>query len=210
MKRLKAVIFDLDGTIVDVPYDWNLIKEELGTKGKPILFYLAGLKEPEKSEKWKLLEKHEKEATSKAVLKKGIIQLLDLLAEKGIKKVLVTNNSRENVTFLLKKFKLEFDCFISRESGLWKPSSAPFLAVLRELKIDQEECCVVGDSPFDLKAAEEAGIPQVFIISKNKEKFSGTSVEVFESVKSLGRRIEDILKTQASKLKTDERIKSEE
>lgn len=196
MKKLKAVIFDLDGTIVDVPYDWSLIKEELGTKGKPILFYLTRLKEPERSKKWKLLEEHEEEATSRAVLKKGILQLLDLLEERGIRKVLVTNNSRKNVTFLVKKFKLEFDCIISRESGLWKPSGTPFLAVLRELKIDKEECCVVGDSPFDVRAAEEAGISQVFILSKNKERFSDASVEIFESVESLKRRIEEILKTQ--------------
>lgn len=209
MKRLKAVIFDLDGTIIDVPYDWRQIKEELGTEGKPILFYLAGLKEPEKSEKWKLLEKHEEEATSKAALKKGILQLLDLLAERRIKKVLVTNNSRKNVTYLLGKFKLDFDFIISRESGLWKPSGAPFLAVLRELKIAREECCVVGDSAFDLKAAEEAGISQVLILSRNKKNFSYPTAEVFESVESLKQRIKEVLKNQNSKLKTkgQERIK---
>jgi len=194
MKELKAVIFDLDGTIVDVPYDWPLIKEKLGTQGAPILFYLSGLKEPEKSEKLRLLEKYEEKATAKAVLKKGIPRLMDFLEEKGIKKILVTNNSRKNVAPLLKRFSLDFDYILTRESGLWKPSGAPFLAALKELGIEKEECCVVGDSHFDIKAAQEAGIAQVFIISQKKEQFTSNSVEVVESVKKLKKRIEELLK----------------
>jgi len=193
MKKLKAVIFDLDGTIVDVPYNWNQIKADLGTKGVPILSYLLKLKEPEKSEKWKVLEKYEKTATEKAVLKRGIPKLLGLLTERGIKKVLVTNNSFKNVSFILKKFKLKFDLVISRESGLWKPSGAPFLAVLNTLGIGKDECCVVGDSHFDAKAAEDAGISKIFILNRTKEKFFPGSVEVVQSVKNLKERIEEFL-----------------
>jgi beta-phosphoglucomutase-like phosphatase (HAD superfamily) len=36
--KLKGVIFDMDGTVVDVTYDWNQIREELNSQGKPILF----------------------------------------------------------------------------------------------------------------------------------------------------------------------------
>ncbi|MFB0566261.1 MAG: HAD family hydrolase [Candidatus Aminicenantaceae bacterium] len=193
MERLKAVIFDLDGTIVDAPYNWSRIKEELETDGVPILSFLAGLEEPEKSKKWKLLEKYEKNATEKAVLKRGISELLTALTERGIKKALVTNNSRKNVYFLLKKFKLQFDCVITRESGLWKPSPAPFLAVLKKMEIKREECCVVGDSHFDIKAAERAGITKIYILSKERQIFTSSSVEVVKSVEKLGERIEELL-----------------
>ena len=40
---MKGVIFDLDGTIVDVAYDWAQIKADLKTKGKPILSYIQTL-----------------------------------------------------------------------------------------------------------------------------------------------------------------------
>jgi HAD superfamily hydrolase (TIGR01549 family) len=194
MKELKAVIFDLDGTIIDVPYDWHLIKEKLGTQGAPILFYLSGLKEPEKSEKMRLLEEYEEKATAKAVLKKGIPRLMGFLEEKGIKKILVTNNSRKNVALLLKRFNLDFDYILTRESGLWKPSGAPFLAAMKKLGIERDECCVIGDSHFDIKAAQEAGIAQVFILGQKKEKFSSDSVEIVESMEKLKKRIEELLK----------------
>jgi len=190
--KLKGVIFDMDGTVVDVTYDWNQIRTELNTQGKPILFYLKSLEEPEKSEKWKVLEKYERAATEKARLKPGMRGFLDQLNKKGIKKALVTNNSQKNVSFLLEKFDLEFDCVIARESGLWKPSGAPFRAVLEKLGLKKEECCVVGDSHFDIKAAQEAGIPNVFILNEDKERFASMPAEVLGSVEELIQRIEQL------------------
>lgn len=191
--KLKGVIFDMDGTVVDVPYDWIQIKTDLETQGEPILLYLKSLEEPEKSKKWKVLEKYEYEATRKAKMKFGMRRFLNLLSKKGAKIALVTNNSRKNVSYLLEKFGLEFDCVISRESGLWKPSGAPLLAALKKLGLQKEECCVVGDSHFDIKAANEAGIHHVFILNKDQEIFTKTNAEVFSSVRALKKRIERLL-----------------
>ncbi len=191
--KLQCVIFDMDGTVVDVSYDWKRIKEELMTRGKPILAYLNSLKEPERSEKWKVLENYENEATQNARLKKGMREFLNYLSVHDVKKALVTNNSLKNVSLLLKKFDLVFDLIISRESGRWKPSGAPFLAVLKKLKLQREECCVVGDSHFDVKAANDAGIPLVFILNEDKERFASLTAEIFSSVYALKKRIEDLL-----------------
>ena len=191
--RLRGAIFDMDGTVVDVQYDWGKIKEELETQGKPILTHLENLEEPERSKKWKVLEKFEYEATQKAELKPGMREFLDALSKKGIKKALVTNNSQKSVSFLLKKFNLEFDYVISREKGLWKPSGAPFLAVMKELELSKEECCVVGDSHFDVRAAQEVGIPYIFILNEDKEMFNTLGAEVFSSVEALQTRIDELL-----------------
>lgn len=195
MKKLKGIIFDLDGTIVDVSYNWPRIKAELETEGVPILSYLAELEEPEKSKKRRLLEKYEKEATEKAVVKQGITQLLDFLKKEGIKMALVTNNSQKNVSFLLKKFNLEFDCIICRESGLWKPSGAPFLAALKKLGVEKEMCCVVGDSHFDVKAARAAGIDKVFILSRTRDKYSSSDAELVESAEILRERLQELIES---------------
>lgn len=191
--RLKGVIFDMDGTVVEAPYDWEQIRAELKTLGKPILTFIHSLKEPERSEKWRILERYENKATQNAVLKEGIHEFLDFLTKKEIKKALVTNNSQKNVSFLFNKFNLQFDYVISRERGLWKPSGAPFVMVLEKLKLKREECCAVGDSHFDIKAAEDAGISRIFILNRDKEKFSSMKVEVFHSVEDLKRRIEHLL-----------------
>jgi HAD superfamily hydrolase (TIGR01549 family) len=190
---MKCVIFDMDGTVVDVPYDWKKIKEELKTQGAPILSYIQGLKEPEKSEKWKILERFEEEATAQAVLKKGIRELLSFLESKKIKKILVTNNSRKNVDFLLKKFNLEFDFILSREAGLWKPSGAPFLFVLKKLKLEKERCCVIGDSHFDVKAAADAGIQSVYLLGSKRQKDLPVRVKIFKSVYDLKRWLERLI-----------------
>jgi len=191
--NLKGVIFDMDGTIVDVPYDWDRIKSELMTRGKPILSHIESLKEPERSEKWKTLERYEDKATQKAELKQGMREFINFLDSKGVKKALVSNNSRKNVSFLLHKFHLKFDCVITRESGLWKPSGAPILAALKKIGLSQDESCVVGDSHFDIKAASEAGIEKIFIISEEKEKFISKEIEVVHSVLALKTKIEKLL-----------------
>jgi len=189
---LKGIIFDMDGTVVEVPYDWDQIKKNLKTGGKSILHFLNGLEEPEKSEKWKLLERYEKEATAKAVLKEGMQDFLDFLGQRGVKKALVTNNAEKNVSYLLKKYSLSFEVIISRESGLWKPSGAPFFAALKRLGIRKEEACVVGDSPFDIQAAREAGIPRIFILTEDQEKFVSVPAEIYSSVSALKRRIQEL------------------
>jgi HAD superfamily hydrolase (TIGR01509 family) len=117
---------------------------------------------------------------------------MNFLEKRGIKKILVTNNSRKNVLTLLKRFKLDFDHVLTREDGLWKPSGAPFLAALKQLGIEKEESCVVGDSHFDVEAAEEAGITKVFILSSDKEKFSSYAVESIESAEELKKEIEEL------------------
>jgi HAD superfamily hydrolase (TIGR01549 family) len=190
---IKGLIFDLDGTIVNVPYNWSRINAELGTHGIPILTYLGGLEEPDKSRKWEILKKYEDEATQRAQLKKGMKEFLSSLSQKGVRKALVTNNSRENVEFLLRKFGLAFDLVISRESGLWKPSAVPFLEVQKRLALKKEECAVVGDSLFDVQAAKGAGIERVFLLTQGKEKFFGTGAEIFTSVEALQQRIEQLL-----------------
>ncbi|MGD9347375.1 MAG: HAD-IA family hydrolase [Candidatus Aminicenantes bacterium] len=192
-KKLKGAIFDMDGTLVDAPYDWKYIKEKLNTRGKPILTYIQALEEPEKTQKWKQLENFEKDATEKAILKEGIREFLDFLKKKGLNVALVTNNSKENVQYLLHKFDLVFDLVLSRESGLWKPSGAPFNAVLKELKLKREECCVIGDTFFDIEAAKDVGIEQVFILNEDQEKFSSTPAKVFADVKELQLHIGTLL-----------------
>ncbi|MFQ6037436.1 MAG: HAD family hydrolase [Candidatus Aminicenantales bacterium] len=187
---IKGVIFDMDGTVVDVPYDWTRIKSDLEVHGRPILSYLRSLEEPERSRKWKILEKYEAEATRQAVLKEGIRELFAFLETKRIKRVLVTNNSRRNVRLLLKRFHLIFDLVVSRESGLWKPSGAPFLFVLKTLQLEREECCVVGDSRFDVHAALEAGIDAVFLLGGTESPDYGPNVVVCRSVAELQEKLE--------------------
>jgi HAD superfamily hydrolase (TIGR01509 family) len=191
--KIKGVIFDLDGTVVENDYDWPRIREELGTGAASILGYLESLDGPERSAKWAILETHEAVQTEASVLREGVRELLGLLRSRGVATALVTNNSRKNTEFLLGKFGLEFDCVITRESGLWKPSGAPFLEVLRTLGIEPEACAVIGDTHFDILAAFDAGIGSVFLLSGEPERFAGFPVEVYPDVDFLLDRLDGLL-----------------
>ncbi len=191
--RIRGVIFDLDGTVVENDYDWPRIREELGTGAPSILGYLDSLAEPERSAKWAILERHEARQTLASRLRGGIIELLGMLRSRRIATALVTNNSRQNTAFLLGKFGLEFDCVITRERGLWKPSGAPFLEVLRTLGLDPGECGVVGDTHFDVLAALDAGIDSIFLLTDDPGRFAGYPVEVFPAVGALLDRLEYLL-----------------
>lgn len=191
--RIKGIIFDLDGTVVENSYDWPKIRQELGNGGIPILSYLCGLEEPERSRKWAILERHEAEQTARSVLKEGMRELLSFLKGRGIKSALVTNNSRKNTVYLLEKFGLGFDRVITRESGLWKPSGAPFRDVLEAFGIGGDECCVIGDTRFDILAALDAGVGPIFLLADDPDKFAGFPVEVFCGIQILMKRLEDLL-----------------
>jgi HAD superfamily hydrolase (TIGR01509 family) len=191
--RIKGVIFDLDGTVVENDYDWPRIREELGTGATSILGYLDSLDEPERSAKWAILEAHEALQTEASVLRRGVHELLGLLSSRGVAAALVTNNSRKNTEFLLGKFGLNFDCVITRESGLWKPSGAPFLEALRSLGIGPEACGVIGDTHFDVLAALDAGIASIFLLTEDAERFAGFPVEVYPAVDFLLERLEGLL-----------------
>jgi len=190
--KLRGVIFDLDGTVVENDYDWTRIRAELGTGETSILAYLDGLVGPERAAKWAVLESHEAAQTEASVLREGVRELLALLRARGLAAALVTNNSRRNTEFLLGKFGLSFDCVVTRESGLWKPSGAPFLEVLRTLGLAPDACGIVGDTRFDVLAALDAGIGAIFLLSDEPELFDGLPVEVFPDVDSLRDRLESL------------------
>ncbi|HEX9901828.1 MAG TPA: HAD family hydrolase [Acidobacteriota bacterium] len=182
---IRAVVFDLDGTVVESAYEWPEIRRRLGAGSLPILSYLEGLAEPERSRKRAELESIEEEATHKAVLKDGIRELLAFLRQAGLKTALVTNNSGRNVSLLLRKFNLEFDWVLSRDSGLWKPSGAPLREALDKIQVLPQECCAVGDSPFDVQAALEAGIPLVFLIGRKRPAPAEARVQALDSLSEL-------------------------
>jgi HAD superfamily hydrolase (TIGR01509 family) len=191
--RLRGFIFDLDGTVVENDYDWTGIRDELGTGATSILHYLDSLDEPERTAKWTILETHEARQTEASVLRRGVRELLAFLRDRGVSAALVTNNSRKNTEFLLAKFRLDFDCVITRESGLWKPSGAPFLEVLRTFGLEPGACGVVGDTRFDVLAALDAGIERIFLLSGEPERFLGLPVEVFPDTDDLKLRLESLL-----------------
>jgi len=151
-----------------------------------ILAYLDSLPEPDRSEKYAVLEAHERRQTELARLRPGTAAFLGWLASRRIKTALVTNNNLENTRRLLERFQLTFDLTLTRESGLYKPSGAPLIRVMEQLKVKPDETVAVGDTHYDLQAAREAGLARVFILKgpmTPPELAGATFVSSYEEIK---------------------------
>ena len=185
MTRLKAVLFDMDGTLMNSQYDWPAIRAELGVDGPSIIDALNALPELQRIESWARLEAIERQASLCAVLVEGTEALLNLLADDGIKTALVTNNSTKNTEALIGRFGLSFNVVITRDSGLYKPSGEPLIEAMRRLGVSGAETIAVGDSNYDIRAARAAGCSQVIIVNGGCRKWGQDADEAFENLREL-------------------------
>jgi HAD superfamily hydrolase (TIGR01509 family) len=189
----RAMIFDLDGTLVDSTYDWPAIRSRLEVDGGSIIDHLNHLEEPERQQKWAVLNEIEDRASAAARPMQGAAELLSLLREKEIATALVTNNSGSNTSRLLERFGLAFDVVLTRDHGLWKPSGAPVTAVIEELGVAPEQCLAVGDSSYDLAAAREAGCGAFCAVYGAAERLSDEADLAFADLAALVRYLRIVL-----------------
>lgn len=183
---IRAVLFDMDGTLVQSEYDWPVIRAELGVEGPSIIDALNALPDAQRVESWARLEAIERQASLRAVLVDGTEELLSLLAERGMKTALVTNNSTENTEALTDRFGLSFDVVITRDSGFFKPSGAPLVEAMRRLGVSGAETVAVGDSHYDVQAAREAGCFQVIVVNGGCRRWGQDADQAFENLRDLG------------------------
>lgn len=193
MNDMQAVIFDMDGTLVNSSYDWPTIRRDLGVTGGSIIDELNHLPEPARSSRWVELEAIEERATDAATVHRGATELLDLLSAKGLPTALVTNNSEANTLRLLDRFQLHFDVVLTRDSGLWKPSGAPIVEAARRLGVPADRCLGVGDSHYDILAAREAGLRAVCMLHDGAERHNGESDLSFPDIPAFVRYLRVVL-----------------
>jgi HAD superfamily hydrolase (TIGR01509 family) len=192
-KDVRAVVFDMDGTLIESDYDWPEIRRRLGVTGRSIIDDLNGLSDPERTSRWAELEAIEREATGSARAKRGAGELLELLASHGLPTALVTNNSEANAHALLDRFGLDFEVVLTRDSGLWKPSGAPLAEAIRRLGVAPEDCLAVGDSSYDLEAARAAGCGAVCLLYAGAERHRGEADIALADVEALIRYLRIVL-----------------
>jgi HAD superfamily hydrolase (TIGR01509 family) len=167
---IKAVIFDLDGTITQPYFDFDAIREEIGLAkdSGPVLESMEKMTAQQRQDAEKILHYHEQKAVTESKLNANAKQTLSALRAAGIHIGVLTRNKRSNALAIARKHKLKFDAVIGREDGPVKPDAFGVLQLSRQFGVKPEETLLVGDYLFDLLCAKAAGAVAVLLANHNQ------------------------------------------
>lgn len=163
MKRVAAVVFDLDGTITKPILDFDQIRREIGDISGPILEAMLEMTSEQRRRADEILDRHELEAAENSQLNPGAAELLDLLRGQGRLLAVVTRNKHQSVQRICQLHGLHFDGIVTREDGPAKPDPFGVLRACEMMKVHAEDCLMVGDYVFDLISGRRAGARSVLI-----------------------------------------------
>jgi HAD superfamily hydrolase (TIGR01509 family) len=182
--RVKAVIFDLDGTLASFNLDYKTVRAEvkgyLVKRGVPdsalsvkeSVFEMlrkteifvrnsgkpARFLEEVRGEALAMTEKYELEAARSTSLMPGAVETLKALRRMNLRIGLCTINSEKSVNYILKRFGIAdfFDVTVPRNKvNHFKPHPEHIDVALKALGASAKDTVIVGDSRVDMQSAKE-------------------------------------------------------
>lgn len=204
LQNIKAVIFDVDGTLVDSMWIWRQVDIEfLSRRGIELPVDLqkdieglsyTGTAEyfkerfslPESveeiKEEWR--EMADDFYHNKIALKEGVREVLRFFRDRGMKIGIATSNSRDLVNTMLQKHEIGeyFDgirtsCEVPRS----KPYPDVYLQAARDLGVEPEDCLVFEDTVAGSTAARDAGMKIIVVY----DELSAESEEHLKKISNL-------------------------
>jgi len=189
--NFAAVIFDLDGTVLDNEDEYGVsfkkVLQRLGAKGVPEMPQVGGIGV---KENWPILLERYKVKTEKSIeelaqetqqeylkrldkvtLKDGFEDFTSFLRQNGLKTALATSNGRRVVDEVFEKLKLNshFDVVTTGEEVDYKkPDPDLFLLTAEKLGIEPSNCLVIEDAAAGIEAAKRAGM-KIYAIARDSE-----------------------------------------
>jgi HAD superfamily hydrolase (TIGR01549 family) len=186
---VRALIFDLDGTLVDtvyahvyswqralaeagLPIDGWRIHRRIGMSGG--LFTRAVAREigrPLSAEETEELQRRHGELFRELLPERrplpGAVELLRELWEKGIPHGIATSGRRPEIDVSLQALGVPRETVVVERGDVQRAKPEPdlFLACQERLGVAPEECYVVGDATWDLLAARRARMLSIGVLS---------------------------------------------
>lgn len=163
---IGGILFDMDGVVVRQQLDFLAIKREIfGTTEGYILERMAGLPPDARVRAESILERHETAAAMTAEPMDGILPFLQWMEARGLRRGIVTRNSRKSVELVLRRLGLAFDAVVTREDAPPKPAPEPVWLACRRMELSPAELVFVGDFEFDMLAGRRANVRTVLLRS---------------------------------------------
>ena len=209
--RLQAVLWDMDGVLIDSHYahflSFEKAFEKFGIDFKKNeyagMFGMANHHMIQRMTDTPLtdavIEQVDREkdvffresCASEIRITEGVVGWLEEFRKNGIRQAVASSGSYENMRSILDLLHLlpYFDAMTSGDECPPKPDPDVFLAAARKLGVAPENCLVVEDSLVGVRAAAAAGIPCVAITtSYPRESLMGASMVIDEfSVENLNK-----------------------
>lgn len=168
----STVVYDLDGTLVNLRVDWDRARDAVAA-----VYEEAGL-DADGAGLWELLERSERDGVAAAV-EKTIAQYERAGAHRSERLPTAAEMAAENRLVGVCSLNCEAACRIAldrhdldahvgavvgRDSvSEYKPHPEPLLAAVRALGVRPSDALFVGDSERDLRTAERAGIQFAYV-----------------------------------------------
>lgn len=178
----EAILFDLDGTLLDTaPEFTHCLNLLLSQAGLPLVseaslrssvsygakgmvefgFKITELDERYQAIKDQFLSLYAKDIGSKTHFFPGIVNLLERLKRLGLPWAIVTNKPEQFTLPLLEKFAplQQASCVVAGDTlKTQKPDPAPLLHACQQLAVNPKHCWYVGDAKTDQEASQKAGM----------------------------------------------------
>lgn len=219
---IHAVIFDMDGLLIDTEPHWQVIERkvlsEVGVEITPEMQHVTmGLRDDEQIKHWYGLypwENPDFDAMSlryneimvgffknKAKLMEGAIEALDFFREKCLPIALASSSTTELISAFLDKFSLReyFTVIVSAEKETYgKPHPAVFLNTAKKMHCDPVNCLVLEDSFHGMIAAKAAKMQTIAVPDKHglSDPRFGAADLVLSSLKGLTEEVYQELKNR--------------
>ena len=183
---IKAVIFDLDGTITEPFFDFDAIRAEMGlTKQDGPVWEAIERMSPEKRlHIEQILNCHEQRAVDESALNPSAKETIESLRKDGIHIGILTRNKTDNAWAVAKKHGLKFDAVVGREDGPVKPDAFGVLHLCKQFGVEPYETLMVGDYLFDVQCAKTAGA--VAVLLSNHEQADEFAVHADFTIETIG------------------------
>lgn len=185
---IKAVIFDLDGTITKPYFDFDAIRLEMGLDkdAGPVLEAMERMTPSERLRTQRILHYHEQKALEESQLNETAKETLIRLHEMGIPIGILTRNTKDNAYAIARMHGLLFDAVVGREDGPVKPDGFGVIYLCKHFGVKPQETLLVGDYLFDLQCAKSAGAIAILLTNHKKadefEKYADYRIEKISGV----------------------------